>query len=193
MKLWLLRPIEGLPLGPKGYATWPLTPRSFVKSSLNTIARNVTAPNSALPISSIALTTRNYRNRNISIGYSVDSRNTIRAFDRKALAPMDNWNDRAPLCGNCRHWPLSGYQFDWDGCEPLGTGGHSCDGTVSDCRLHAPIAVKSDRYPSETAMWPTTRKTDHCGDFELRPVTHRRDNSPRIVHDEQGGPHGQES
>jgi hypothetical protein len=88
-----------------------------------------------------------------------------------------DWNDRDRLCGNCRYWPLAGYQHDWEGCEPSGIGGHATDGSVSDCRRNAPAAVQADRYPSATALWPQTEKTACCGEFELRPATHRRSRS----------------
>lgn len=87
---------------------------------------------------------------------------------------MNNWDERARLCGNCAFWPLQGYQFDWQGSEPLGTAGYATDGTVSDCRKAAPIGVSRDS-PGKTAVWPKTERTDCCGDFQRRPQTHRRE------------------
>ncbi len=77
---------------------------------------------------------------------------------------MYDWNDRAALCGNCRHWPLGGYQHDWEGCAPSGNAGSDS----SDCRRRAPL--KGQWGPE----WPRTRMGDSCGEFELRPETHRR-------------------
>lgn len=79
-----------------------------------------------------------------------------------------NWNRSVENCGNCAFWPLAGYQHDWKGAEPQGTGGYMCDGTVSDCRRHAPREVHKDRYPGASAQWPQTNRNDFCGDFELR-------------------------
>lgn len=80
----------------------------------------------------------------------------------------DNWNGSVECCGNCAYWPLGGYQHDWKGAQPLGAGGPHTDGTVSECRRHAPLAVNTARYPSADRLFPSTNRTDFCGDFELR-------------------------
>lgn len=85
---------------------------------------------------------------------------------------MTNWNDDAKVCGNCAFWPLGGYQHDWEGCEPLGIAGYGTDGTVSECRRHAPVVGRHS--PGRSADWPQTEKLDSCGDFQHRTATHRR-------------------
>jgi hypothetical protein len=80
----------------------------------------------------------------------------------------DNWNSKVECCGNCAFWPLGNYQHDWAGAEPFGIGGHHTDGSVSECRRHAPRDLNRDRYPGATRLFPMTEKRDFCGDFELR-------------------------
>ncbi len=81
----------------------------------------------------------------------------------------DKWNRSVECCGNCAFWPL-GYQSGSDhlGSEPYGIGGHHTDGSVSECRRHAPISANHEMRLSGSAIWPTTKKRDYCGDFELR-------------------------
>lgn len=76
------------------------------------------------------------------------------------------WSMKVECCGNCAFWPLAGM----NGGEPFGIGGHHTDGSVSECRRHAPVGVKPDMDLHGSARWPTTRKRDFCGDFELRDV-----------------------
>lgn len=86
---------------------------------------------------------------------------------------VGDWNRNAKMCGNCRFWPLSPCgRVQWDSGDnrlhPNGVGGHACDGTVSDCRRHAPVAVKYDMRLHGDAHWPTTKFHEGCGDFEAR-------------------------
>lgn len=83
------------------------------------------------------------------------------------MALNDSWNTKVECCGNCAFWPLGGFQHDWKGAEPLGISGYSTDGTVSECRRHAPIGLKEDS-PGATRRFPKTEKRDFCGDFERR-------------------------
>lgn len=78
---------------------------------------------------------------------------------------MSQWKYSVMCCGNCAHWPTNQDQSDR---QPYGLGGPSGDGTVSDCRKRAPILLRTDRHPSATAEWPTTRRDDFCDEFELR-------------------------
>lgn len=78
------------------------------------------------------------------------------------------WNLKVECCGNCAFWPLNPYQSGEAEAYPLGTGGPHTDGSVSECRRHAPIALKHERYPSAERLFPTTRRQDFCGDFEQR-------------------------
>lgn len=80
----------------------------------------------------------------------------------------DQWDGSVECCGNCAYWPLGGYQHDWKGAEPIGIGGQHTNGEVSDCRRHAPSESDRNSHPGATARWPTTRKRDFCGDFELQ-------------------------
>lgn len=77
--------------------------------------------------------------------------------------------EREERCGNCKFWELSGYarMNDIEG----GVGGHHCDGSVSNCRRHAPgmIDATRDRI-HDRAEWPTTRKDAWCGDWAARAV-----------------------
>jgi len=82
-----------------------------------------------------------------------------------------SWDREAKLCANCRFWPLSGYgETVWknDYGRPSGISGFQTDGSVSDCRRHAPTELNQERRPGETAIWPRTLATDYCGDFERR-------------------------
>lgn len=81
---------------------------------------------------------------------------------------MDNWNNKAKLCGNCAHWPLGGYQHKWPGAQPSGIGGHHCNGEVSECHAKSPIGENRDRSLSGGAIWPTTKREDSCGDYKPR-------------------------
>lgn len=85
---------------------------------------------------------------------------------------MAYWDFDAKLCGNCRYWELlAGSQKDWDDGEwrqPYGVAGYNTDGKSSPCRRHAPIQTDINRYPGETAVWPNTKRTDWCGDFDAR-------------------------
>ena len=76
----------------------------------------------------------------------------------------DRWNGKIECCGNCAFWPINPYSEGM----PYGMKGPHTDGTVSDCRRHAPREISPQRYPSDTAQWPTTKRDDCCGDFELR-------------------------
>lgn len=80
----------------------------------------------------------------------------------------DNWNLKVECCGNCAFWPLGNFQHDWKGADPLGIGGHNTNGEVSECRLHGPIGIKDGIELHGDRKFPTTHKTDFCGDFELR-------------------------
>ena len=80
----------------------------------------------------------------------------------------DRWNTSVECCGNCAFWPLGGYQSSYSGAQPLGCGGNQGDGSVSECRRHAPVSVNQDRHPGRTAVWPQVGVRDFCGDFELR-------------------------
>ena len=78
-----------------------------------------------------------------------------------------NWSDGAKLCGNCVHWdrasPARGTY------PPLGRSGPHTDGTLSECRRHAPRGVQAVGYSGrDDARWPHTSPTDWCGDFEAR-------------------------
>lgn len=90
---------------------------------------------------------------------------------------LDQWDDAASVCGNCRHWQLQGYQHDWPGCEPLGQGGHGGNGSASECRRRSPIAIRDGVGPN--SVWPQTAKDDSCGEFEIRLKSFRRDRGPR--------------
>lgn len=82
-----------------------------------------------------------------------------------------DWDFDAKVCGNCRHWQLSGYSRnqwnDGEWSDPRGIGGYHCDGSVSDCRRHAPIGAKPGDVIKQ-AIWPQTGTQDSCGDFERR-------------------------
>lgn len=68
-------------------------------------------------------------------------------------------------CEFCRYWPVSGGSDDrW-----YGLGGHNTDGSVSDCRRRAPAERREGRELHGSAEWPTTKRTDWCGDFEADP------------------------
>lgn len=71
-----------------------------------------------------------------------------------------------PRCGTCRYWELSSYA-EREGLES-GVSGHHCNGSVSNCRRHAPGALDRERYPSATARWPATEREAWCGDWEDR-------------------------
>lgn len=79
---------------------------------------------------------------------------------------MSGWNGKVECCGNCAFWPLNPYQVE--GSYPLGIGGPHTDGTVSECRRHAPTELDRAKYPSAERRFPTTNRSDFCGDFELR-------------------------
>jgi hypothetical protein len=81
---------------------------------------------------------------------------------------MSDWKYNVECCGNCAFWPLGGFQHDWKGAEPLGIGGPGTDGTVSECRRRAPVALDRSRYPGSDRLFPSTRRDDYCGDFEAR-------------------------
>ena len=86
---------------------------------------------------------------------------------------MSHWNRAARVCGNCGYWPLSPYgQACWERGElnePSGLHGHQTDGSVSDCRRHAPCAIRPQRESYDaSAQWPRTARTDSCGDFKWR-------------------------
>lgn len=67
-------------------------------------------------------------------------------------------------CETCRFWAR----------DPFGRalGGPHTDGSVSDCRRNAPIAVKADRYPLANAVWPQTHKLDFCGEHQPKEAPH---------------------
>jgi hypothetical protein len=70
-------------------------------------------------------------------------------------------------CGNCRFWELSSYAIR-NGSES-GVGGHHCDGSVSNCRRHAPPGIHTERDRiHDRAEWPTTRIDAWCGEWEPR-------------------------
>ena len=73
-----------------------------------------------------------------------------------------DWDYTAIACGNCRYWPAKRESYG-----VYGIGGPHTDGSVSDCRRHPPIAVRQDRYPHSSAVWPATNREDWCGEFEL--------------------------
>ena len=62
------------------------------------------------------------------------------------------------MCGTCRFWAR--------GYGGTGAGGPHCDGTISRCVRHAPKQVNPKKYPHDTAVWPETKSTDWCGDWE---------------------------
>ena len=72
-------------------------------------------------------------------------------------------------CGTCRYWGLSSY-YDAVAAESGDSGPH-CDGSAGSCRRHSPIAVKQERYPGATALWPVTSRGDWCGDYQVRQMT----------------------
>lgn len=80
----------------------------------------------------------------------------------------NDWKTSIECCGNCAFWPLGGYQHDWRGAAPHGIGGPHTDGTVSECRRRAPVGLDHGKYPGAERLFPTTHRTDFCGDFELR-------------------------
>ena len=80
---------------------------------------------------------------------------------------MSDWNQKVECCGNCAFWPLAHSQSEWSR-EPYGIGGHHTDGSVSECRKHAPIGIADGMALHGDRKFPTTRKSDFCGDFELR-------------------------
>jgi hypothetical protein len=78
------------------------------------------------------------------------------------------WSSLVECCGNCAFWPLGGYQHNWKGAPPLGMCGPGSDGSLSECRRHAPNTTDQSKYPSKTAAWPSTARNDYCGDFERK-------------------------
>lgn len=81
----------------------------------------------------------------------------------------------AQRCGTCRFWPLSKYaeanKHEVPAFMEFGAGGPHCDGSVSDCRRRAPTTPQlgNDDRLFGRSMWPTTRREDWCGEWELRP------------------------
>jgi len=77
----------------------------------------------------------------------------------------------ADTCDRCRFWPLSGYNGGKIGDRYYGIGGSGTDGSVSDCRRHAPTRDTSrpDADLFGSGRWPTTGRGHWCGDFEARP------------------------
>ena len=73
----------------------------------------------------------------------------------------------AETCNSCRFWPTRGEPIDG---RYWGIGGPHTDGSVSDCRRHAPRQVKdrASSYPHDSAIWPETKSYDWCGDYEAR-------------------------
>lgn len=81
---------------------------------------------------------------------------------------MSGWKQSVECCGNCAFWPLNPYQHDTPGSYPLGQGGPHTDGSVSECRRRSPVSLDHGRYPCAERLFPTTNRSDYCGDFELR-------------------------
>ena len=81
---------------------------------------------------------------------------------------MAKWNYKVECCGNCAFWPLSSFSRNLNTDEPLGIGGLNCDGSVSECRKRAPMAIADSGELSGNRKFPTTRRDDFCGEFELR-------------------------
>lgn len=79
------------------------------------------------------------------------------------------WDPLAELCGNCKHWPLSGYGKTKPLTEePSGLHGHHTDGSVSDCRHRSPVRKDPGYCPGENRSWPQTGRDEGCGDFVNR-------------------------
>lgn len=66
---------------------------------------------------------------------------------------------RTAICSTCRFWGRDEYG--------RALGGPHCDGSVSDCRRRAPIAINSntDRIFAR-GEWPSTSANAWCGEWE---------------------------